>query len=85
MQTRWFVKDFLKRNLFDADIVFHLAGITDVAYVKKDSNKEQDDKIKTIAIEGTRNVLNSINDKCKLIFPSTHVIYEGLKNTKKIL
>ena len=54
-------KDFLKRNLFDADIVFHLAGITDVAYVKKDSNKEQDDKIKTIAIEGTRNVLKSIN------------------------
>ena len=76
-------KDFLKRNLFDADIVFHLAGITDVAYVKKDSNKEQDDKIKTIAIEGTRNVLKSINDNCKLIFPSTHVIYEGLEKTKK--
>ena len=76
-------KDFLKSNLFDADIVFHLAGITDVAYVKKDSNKEQDDKIKTIAIEGTRNVLKSINDNCKLIFPSTHVIYEGLKKTKK--
>ena len=76
-------KDFLKSNLFDADIVFHLAGITDVAYVKKDSNKEQDDKIKTIAIEGTRNVLKSINDNCKLIFPSTHVIYEGLEKTKK--
>ena len=76
-------KDFLKKNLFDADIVFHLAGITDVAYVKKDSNKEQDDKIKIIAIEGTRNVLKSINDNCKLIFPSTHVIYEGLKKTKK--
>ena len=52
--------------------------------VKKDSNKEQDDKIKTIAIEGARNILNSINDN-KLIFPSTHVIYEGHKQTKKIL
>ena len=32
---------------------------------------------------GTSNVLNSINNKCKLIFPSTHVIFEGLKKTKK--
>ena len=76
-------KNFLKENLSNADIVFHLAGITDVAYVKKDSNKHKDEKIKTIAIDGTRNVLNSINDKCKLIFPSTHVIYEGIKSTKK--
>ncbi len=76
-------KNFLKKNLFDADIVFHLAGVTDVAYVKKDTNKEQDDRIRTIAIEGTNNVLNSIGDKCKLIFPSTHVIYEGLRKTKK--
>ena len=76
-------KDFLKKNLADSDIVYHLAGITDVAYVKKDSNTDQDEKIKTIAIDGTRNVLNSIDKKCKLIFPSTHVIYEGLKETKK--
>ena len=76
-------KDFLKKNLADSDIVYHLAGITDVAYVKKDSNTGQDEKIKTIAIDGTRNVLNSIDKKCKLIFPSTHVIYEGLKETKK--
>ncbi len=76
-------KEFLKKNISDADIVYHLAGITDVAYVKKDSNQKQDEKIKTIAIEGTRNVLNSINKKCKLIFPSTHVIYEGFKETKK--
>ena len=33
-------KNFLRENLKDADIVYHLAGITDVAYVKKDSNKE---------------------------------------------
>ena len=76
-------KDFLEKNLTDADIVYHLAGITDVAYVKKDSNVQQDEKIKTIAIDGTRNVLNSIHKKCKLIFPSTHVIYEGIKETKK--
>tara|TARA_B100000029_G_scaffold295072_1_gene288407 strand:+ start:29 stop:2578 length:2550 start_codon:yes stop_codon:yes gene_type:complete len=76
-------KDFLKEKLADADIVHHLAGVTDVAYVKKESNPEQDEKIKKIAIEGTNNILNSISKKCKIIFPSTHVIYEGLKETKK--
>ena len=76
-------KNFLKRNLADADIVHHLAGITDVAYVKKEANIQQDENIKKIAIEGTNNVLNTISEKCKIIFPSTHVIFEGLKETKK--
>ena len=68
-------KSFLKTHLKDADIAYHLAGITDVAYVKKDSNQKQDEKIKTIAIEGTRNVLNSINKKCKLIYPSRMSVF----------
>ena len=76
-------KDFLKKHLFDADIVHHLAGVTDVAYVKKESNPSQDEKIKKIAVEGTNNILELIPEKCKIIFPSTHVIYEGLKETKK--
>ena len=74
---------FLEKHLHDADIVHHLAGITDVAYVKKESNTDQDEKIKKIAIEGTNNVLKIIPPKCKIIFPSTHVIYEGLRETKQ--
>ena len=31
-------KNFLNKHLKDADVVHHLAGITDVAYVKKESN-----------------------------------------------
>ena len=54
-------KEFLKRILSDADVVHHLAGITDVAYVKKESNPEQDEKIRKIAIEGTNNILNIIS------------------------
>ena len=76
-------KEFLKRNLSDADVVHHLAGVTDVAYVKKESHLEQDEKIKKIAIEGTNNILNLISQKCKIIFPSTHVIFEGLNETKR--
>ena len=74
---------FLQNMLKDADIVHHLAGITDVAYVKTESNPKLDENIKNIAIDGTNNVLKSISNKCKIIFPSTHVIYEGFKETKK--
>ena len=70
-------ENFLKKHLFDADIVHHLAGVTDVAYVKKESSKELDEKIRSIAIDGTNNILKTIPDKCKIIFPSTHVVFEG--------
>ena len=76
-------KEFLKKTLFDADVVHHLAGITDVAYVKNESDPKLDENIKKIAIEGTNNVLSFCSEKCKIIFPSTHVIYEGLNKTKK--
>ena len=76
-------KEFLKEHIRNADILHHLAGVTDVAYVKKESNSDQDENIKKIAIEGTNNILNTIPKKCKIIFPSTHVIYEGLKENKR--
>ena len=73
----------IKNYIYEADTVHHLAGITDVAYVKKDSNSDQDEKIKKVAVEGTENVLNSMNDKATIVFPSTHVVFEGLKKPKK--
>ena len=76
-------KSSLELHLENADIVHHLAGITDVAYVKKDSSKELDNKIEKVAIEGTNNILESIPNHCKIIFPSTHVVFEGFKETKR--
>jgi nucleoside-diphosphate-sugar epimerase len=78
-------KILIKKILKDSDIVHHLAGITDVAYLHDDINTERDKKIEQIAIEGTENIIKSIPDKCKLIFPSTHVIFEGLNKIKKNL
>ena len=75
-------KEFLKSKISDADVVHHLAGITNVAYVKKESDKLRDEKIKKIAIDGTQNILDTVKNSTKIIFPSTHVIFEGLKNTK---
>ncbi len=75
----------IKPHIKNADIIHHLAGITDVAYVKKDSNPEQDEKIKKVAIQGTQNVLDSMNNNSSIIFPSTHVVFEGLNEPKKDL
>ena len=76
-------KDFLKKHLYDADVVHHLAGVTDVAYVKSQENSELDNRITSTGVEGTNNVLNSISEECKIIFPSTHVVFEGIKKVKK--
>ena len=62
-------KDLVSKHCKDADIVHHLAGITDVPRVKNESNNEKDYKIKLVGEEGTQNILDVISDKCKIIFP----------------
>jgi nucleoside-diphosphate-sugar epimerase len=78
-------KELIKKYCHDADIVHHLAGITSVPRVKSESSSDNDEKIKKVAEEGTQNILDVINDRCKIIMPSTHVIYEGLDSVKKDL
>jgi len=76
-------RDFVLKNFNDSDIVHHLAGITDVPRIKSESNNEKDEKIKIVAEQGTQNILDAIPSKCKIIFPSTHVVYEGIDIVKK--
>ncbi len=71
-------KDVISNIVKDADVVYHFAGITDVAYTKAEENGNSD-QITKVGIEGSRNIINSISDECKLLFPSTHVVYEGFK------
>ena len=75
-------EDLIKKHFKDADIVHHLAGITDVPRTKTESTKERDEKIKLVAEKGTQNILDNISNDCKIIFPSTHVIFEGIDKVK---
>ncbi len=75
-------KELVKKHFADADIVHHLAGVTDVPRVKSETSVEKDKKIKLVGEVGTKNILEVISDKCKIIFPSTHVIYEGINEVK---
>ncbi len=80
--------DILDKNLVekifkDADVVHHLAGVTDVPRTKSESSTTKDDKIKIVGEKGTQNILDAITKKCKIIFPSTHVVYEGVNEVRK--
>ena len=66
-----------EKILQEADVVHHLAGITDVARVKDEVNLAKDDEMKRISIKGTERVLSQISNNCKIVFPSTHVVFEG--------
>ena len=76
-------KELIKRYCKDADIVHHLAGITDVPRVRSESSPDKDELINRVAKEGTQNILDVISDSCKIIMPSSHVVYEGLETIKK--
>ena len=72
----------IKPYVSQAEIVHHLAGITDVAYVKKEADKVKDELTRKVAVNGTANVLLSMNEEATIVFPSTHVVFEGLKEQK---
>ena len=69
--------DLVREYLKDADVVHHLAGITDVARTKQESSEEKDKELNEIAEKGTHVVLSETPENCKIIFPSTHVVFEG--------
>jgi nucleoside-diphosphate-sugar epimerase len=75
-------KNLIKRYCEDADVVHHLAGVTDVPRTKSEASTSKDESIKEIGEKGTQNILDVISNKCKIVFPSTHVVYEGIDLVK---
>ena len=75
-------KNIVKKYCENADVVHHLAGITDVPRTKSEASTSKDEKILEVGEIGTQNILDVINDECKIIFPSTHVVYEGIGEVK---
>ena len=75
-------RELVQKYCHDADVVHHLAGITDVPRIKTESSRLQDEKIREVGEKGTQNILDAISAKCKIIFPSTHVVYEGINEVR---
>ncbi len=76
-------KDLIKKYCKDADVIHHLAGITKVPRVKSESIDFEDKEIKQVAEQGTQNILDVISNDCKIVMPSTHVVYEGINQIKE--
>ncbi len=72
----------LKDQIQDADLIYHLTEITDVGTTIEDKDPVRDKQILDVAVNGTKNVLKYSKDDVKIIFPSSHVVFEGLKKQK---
>ena len=75
-------KNLIQKYFKDADVVHHLAGVTAVPRTKSESTREKDENIRLVGVEGTKNILDAISNRCKIVFPSTHVVYEGVDEVK---
>ncbi|MBS3100213.1 NAD(P)-dependent oxidoreductase [Candidatus Pacearchaeota archaeon] len=71
---------FISEIVKDADIIYHLAGITDVAYTNKDMEftAEKNALIRLTGTHGSRNIIDAMPQTAKIVFPSSHVLFEGL-------
>ena len=76
-------KELIEKYCKDADIIHHLAGITDVPRVKSETSDAKEKQIELVGVEGTQNIIDAANEKCKIIVPSSHVVFEGVDNIKK--
>ncbi|SRR3990167_1527462 len=82
---------FIKRDIFDlkdllqdVDTLIHTSGITLVPQRLEDENEEISEAIYNIGTLGTREIIKNINPKAKLVFLSSHVLYEGNINLTNI-
>ena len=72
-------EESVKEAVKDADIIYHLTEITDVGTTIKDKDPARDKKIMDVAVNGTKNILKYSKDDVKIVFPSSHVVFEGLE------
>ena len=77
---KFYHRDIFKtRDLIkDADVIYNLVSITLVPQTLSQSSPEKDDEIYRVGTEGNRYILENISRNCSLIFPSSHVVWEGL-------
>lgn len=63
----------------NADICYNLISITDVPLVLSQESKEKSDLIFKIGTKGNRQVMKNAN---RLIFLSSHIVFEGIETDK---
>ena len=55
----------LEKEIHNADVIYHLAGITDVATTKDDVNIEKEKKVYDVGVVGTQNIIKFFPSESK--------------------
>ncbi len=63
-------------------LIYHLAGITEVPRTKHALSNPKDKLIKDVGENASKNIISLAPKTSKIIFPSTHVVFEGLEKVK---
>lgn len=77
-------KKFSKKVYKNANLVYHLAGDVKVPNTEINLNQKKEKKIFFEAIKIMENLILFCNRNTRVIFPSTHLIFEKCKKNKQI-
>jgi dTDP-4-dehydrorhamnose reductase len=80
--------NFYQRDIFntkdvigDSELIYNTVSVTLVPQKKEDSNPQIDQLIHKFGTEGNRYLIENLNKDSKLVFLSTHVVFEESKKT----
>lgn len=75
---------FVKKILNNVKIIYHLAGITKVPNTDINLDLKKEKIIYNNSVKIMTNLVNCSSKNMKIIFPSTHLVFENCKKNKKV-
>lgn len=75
-------KNFSRKIYKNVQLIYHLAGIVKVPNTDVNLNKKKEKKIYNEAIDIMKNLIYFSDKKVRVIFPSTHLVFENCKKNK---
>ena len=77
-------KNFVKKIFKDVKTIYHLAGITKVPSTDINLNLRKEKIIYNNSVNIMNNLISLVPRNVKIIFPSTHLIFENCKKNKQV-
>tara|TARA_B100000886_G_scaffold62688_1_gene38883 strand:+ start:1900 stop:2796 length:897 start_codon:yes stop_codon:yes gene_type:complete len=76
-------RNFVKKTLKNVKIIYHLAGITKVPNTDVNLDLRKEKIIYNNSVKIMKNLINNLPKNTKIIFPSTHLVFEDCKINKE--
>jgi len=72
-------ENFFNLDISEYDLIVHLAYITDVTRVSQEKLISNNLNPEDVNVKGVNYIFQNASNNCKIIYPSTHVVFEGIK------